>query len=279
MSLSLDKQLQGTWEKSRGRLRTDLERVETAINRLSAAQASWPVGGVLVTTVNTNPYYLLGFGVWALVAAIAPGGGDNPRTLYIWEQQSATDGQPLNLPAGPTGAQGPAGRTVVWWNDTGAPAAGVGSIGDMYLDDTTGEIYGPKAPAGWGTPIATIMGPQGDKGDKGDTGDTGATGDSSTWLTGAGVPGAGLGEDGDMYLDSGAHDVYGPKTGGAWGSSVCNIQGPAGTPGTGTAISRVVQTGDTYTVEDTQSVIVMDYYCVEGTGVLAIEGDGVLAVL
>jgi hypothetical protein len=51
------------------------------------------------------------------------------------------------------------------------------------------------------------------------------------WHTGAGVPSAGLGADGDMYLDTSTQDIYGPKSGGAWGAIVSNIAGlglPAG---------------------------------------------------
>ena len=32
---------------------------------------------------------------------------------------------------------------------TGTPAANVGSAGDFFLDTSTGDLYGPKAQAGW----------------------------------------------------------------------------------------------------------------------------------
>ena len=44
-------------------------------------------------------------------------------------------------------------------------------------------------------------------------------------------------------------------------------------------VDRVVETGTTFTIEDTFSVVVAEYFAIEGTGVLEIEGDGVLAVL
>src|SRR3990172_3418549 len=47
---------------------------------------------------------------------------------------------------------------------------------------------------------------------------------------GTGAPGAGLGADGDFYIDTAADAIYGPKTGGAWGSPTSLI-GPAGADG------------------------------------------------
>ena len=63
----------------------------------------------------------------------------------------------------------------------------------------------------------------------------GPQGLGSAWLQGAGVPGAGTGGNGDYYLNTSNGDIYGPKTAGAWGSSIFNIaegqQGPAGAAG------------------------------------------------
>lgn len=65
------------------------------------------------------------------------------------------------------------------------------------------------------------------------TGSTGADGaDGSLWFTGTGVPSSGIGSDGDMYLDLGSGDVYGPKASASWGTAAGNIAGPAGA-GTG----------------------------------------------
>lgn len=51
------------------------------------------------------------------------------------------------------------------------------------------------------------------------------------WHVGAGAPSDSLGEDGDMYLNSSNADVYGPKSGGAWGASAVNIRGATGDQG------------------------------------------------
>lgn len=54
---------------------------------------------------------------------------------------------------------------------------------------------------------------------------------NARWLTGAGVPAAGVGNDGDLYLNLTNYDIYGPKTAGAWGASVGNIKGDVGLTG------------------------------------------------
>jgi hypothetical protein len=55
-----------------------------------------------------------------------------------------------------------------------------------------------------------FMSPPGTAGPPGD--------DGLTILNGSGAPGAGLGSNGDFYIDTAASDIYGPKAGGAWGS-------------------------------------------------------------
>lgn len=82
-------------------------------------------------------------------------------------------------PAGPiglTGPQGPAGtnglngtngtngNTVL--NGSGAPSAGLGSVGDIYLDTASNNIYGPKTTNGWGSGTS-IVGPKGLQGTSG----------------------------------------------------------------------------------------------------------------
>lgn len=69
-------------------------------------------------------------------------------------------------------------------------------------------------------------GPQGEQGEKGDTGLPGTSGtpgtngiDGNDILVGSGAPGAGLGNNGDQYLDSDNGDIY-TKVAGTW-----NLQG------------------------------------------------------
>lgn len=49
-------------------------------------------------------------------------------------------------------------------------------------------------------------------------------------LSGEGAPESSFGRDGDFYLDTDAHWIYGPKTAGAWGSGTALV-GPAGDVG------------------------------------------------
>jgi hypothetical protein len=57
--------------------------------------------------------------------------------------------------------------------------------------------------------------------------------DGRTILNGSGVPGAGLGNNGDFYIDTASWDIYGPKTAGAWGAgtSLIGTTGGAGAQG------------------------------------------------
>jgi hypothetical protein len=65
-------------------------------------------------------------------------------------------------------------------------------------------------------------------GPEGPQGPAGA--DGKTVRSGAGSPAAGLGVDGDFYIDTSNNLIYGPKTGGSWGSGT-SIVGPAGPTG------------------------------------------------
>jgi hypothetical protein len=111
-----------------------------------------------------------------------------------------------------------------------------------------GGGVGPQGPPGDpGNP-----GPPGAKGDTGDTGSPGAPGadgqdgaagptgaDGKTVRSGTGAPAAGLGADGDFYIDTDADAIYGPKTAGAWGAATPlvgpqGLEGDPGPPGTTT---------------------------------------------
>lgn len=80
-------------------------------------------------------------------------------------------------PAGPAGAQGPQGvqgpQGSLLRYGVGAPSAGLGADGDMYVSDT-GNVY-EKAAGAW-VFRTSIVGPQGPQGPQGNTGATGATG-------------------------------------------------------------------------------------------------------
>jgi hypothetical protein len=91
-------------------------------------------------------------------------------------------------------------------------------------------IAGPTGPQG----ATGITGPQGSTGPQGPAGATGATGlagtDGHTILSGSGAPSSALGANGDYYIDTAAHTVYGPKSAGAWGGAT-GMVGPTGPTG------------------------------------------------
>jgi hypothetical protein len=89
---------------------------------------------------------------------------------------------------------------------------------------------------GYANGLISDIPPRGPKGDQGDTGDAGATGtpgsngsngsngvDGNHTYVGSGAPGAGLGNDGDQYVDADSGDIY-TKVTGTW-----NFQGNGGT--------------------------------------------------
>jgi hypothetical protein len=78
----------------------------------------------------------------------------------------------------------------------------------------------------------------------GSGGGGGGGGGGNTILTGSGAPSAGAGNTGDLYLDTAATRLYGPKAAGAWGSGVSLI-GPAGSTGATGAAGATGNTGAT----------------------------------
>lgn len=69
-----------------------------------------------------------------------------PKTAEGW-------GTPITLqgPAGADGQDGADGSQI--YAGEGAPDAGIGAVGDYYLDKASYDLYGPKTTSGWGTPL------------------------------------------------------------------------------------------------------------------------------
>ncbi|MEM9695901.1 MAG: hypothetical protein AAGA56_25380, partial [Myxococcota bacterium] len=86
------------------------------------------------------------------------------------------------------------------------PAADLGARGDLYLDTTLAQLYGPKNEDGWGVPIVLGGDPDPDPIE------------GAAFLTGDGAPLDSLGEDGDLYIDRQGDALYGPKESGMWGT-------------------------------------------------------------
>ncbi|NJL59697.1 MAG: hypothetical protein HC887_08705 [Desulfobacteraceae bacterium] len=115
---------------------------------------------------------------------------------------------------GATGLQGPKG-------DKGDPGETV------YVGGGGGSYPGPQGPKG-DTGAAGATGPQGSAGTDGEDGL-----DGKTVLNGIGVPAAGIGTDGDFYIDTAENKIYGPRTAGVWadGVSLIGQQCPKGDTG------------------------------------------------
>lgn len=58
---------------------------------------------------------------------------------------------------------------------SGAPDAGLGNVGDLYIDTTASRLYGPKTISGWGSGV-TLQGQQGETGATGEQGPQGIQG-------------------------------------------------------------------------------------------------------
>lgn len=143
-----------------------------------------------------------------------------------------------DLAAPITLAQGNKYAVMIGRTDAGAtyafPYAGFNSVGTVYsglpLTQTTCARIASTAPAVGNTvdtttPLAmdflgVVVGP--------------INGIASTVRNGSGPPGAGLGNDGDFYIDTTGNAIYGPKVSGAWpatGTSTVGPQGPTGATG------------------------------------------------
>lgn len=85
---------------------------------------------------------------------------------------------------GPQGPIGPAGDgSSDMYAGEEAPTVDVGENGDYYLNQNTGELYGPKDSDGWGNPIIVLMGEDGQDGADGQDGK-----DGSQIYAGTGIP-------------------------------------------------------------------------------------------
>jgi len=161
---------------------------------------------------------------------------------------------------GDTGARGPQGET--------GPQGERGPQG----------IQGPKGDAG--TPGSDgADGPQGVQGIQGEKGDPGT--DGKTILYGVGNPNFDFGTDGDFYINTAAHTIFGPKAGGEWPPGVLLVgvpggdgpQGPAGPPGLTTSVNGVEQVDGAIKLDNV--------YCTNGTTKVQFQdnGDGTVTIL
>ncbi|RKQ43271.1 endosialidase-like protein [Roseivirga pacifica] len=195
------------------------------LNGTGAPAATLGQDGDFYVDTNANTYYgPKSAGAWgAPTSLVGPAGADGADGI---DGTSGTDGVD-----GINGTDGVDGKSML--NGTGAPANTLGNNGDFYIDTNTNNIYGPKTAGTWGA-ATSLIGPAGADGTDGVDGIDGTNGtdgiDGKSMLNGTGAPAATLGIDGDIYFDTDANAIYGPKTAGAWGAAT-SLVGPAGADG------------------------------------------------
>src|SRR5262245_43255065 len=125
----------------------------------------------------------------------------------------------------PLGGGGGGAAVEEWLSGSVNPTAGVGDVGDWYLNTTDGSVWektdattwtlrsdltGPTGPAGPTGPTGATgsQGPAGATGPPGAQGPAGPAGTAEVWWAGAGAPSGATGAVGDWYLNTSNGDVY-----------------------------------------------------------------------
>lgn len=140
---------------------------------------------------------------------------------------------------GAAGAAGAAGSRI--YSGTSAPSSGLGVDGDYFWRTDTFDFYGPKASGSWPAPV-NLRGATGTTGAAGANGANGA--DGRTILSGTTAPSSGTGANGDFYINTVTHVIYGPKASGTWPAGV-SLVGPQGAAGTNGIDGRTILNGTT----------------------------------
>jgi hypothetical protein len=109
------------------------------------------------------------------------------------------------------------------------PVATDGKDGDIAINTVTWEVFAPKAAGTWPAGVS-LVGPQGAPGTNGTNGTNGL--DGKTVRYGAADPTATDGVDGDFWINTTTHFIFGPKASGAWPAGT-SLVGPAGSGGGG----------------------------------------------
>jgi hypothetical protein len=142
--------------------------------------------------------------------------------------------QGIQGPQGNQGIQGPPGQdgnTVLY--GTVNPTGATGVDGNFYINTATNFLFGPKAGGVWPAGV-TMTGPQGPQGIQGIQGIQGAQGNpgtpGNTVLYGAADPTGATGVDGNFYINTTTHFMFGPKAAGAWPAGF-SLVGPQGVQG------------------------------------------------
>lgn len=136
---------------------------------------------------------------------------------------------------GDTGPTGATGQAEAWLGGSSDPTSGEGSVGDWYLNYTSGDVFEKTGASTW-TNQGNIRGPQGIQGVKGDTGDTGPTGLAEGWWSGSADPTGGVGSVGDWYIQLTSYDIFEKTDVSTW-TLRGNVKGPQGDPGADSTVA------------------------------------------
>jgi len=157
-------------------------------------------------------------------------GAWSSSTTYAKDETVSSGGRSwISLQAGNLNHQPPStNASDAWWSlvaDKGA----TGTTGPAGAAGATGPqgATGAQGPTG-------ATGPQGPTGAQGPTGPAGAAGpsgaDGLSVLNGTTDPAAGVGVDGEFYINTTTNNIFGPKAAGVWPAGV-SLVGPTGATG------------------------------------------------
>ncbi|MDR3684784.1 MAG: hypothetical protein P4L11_13735 [Geothrix sp.] len=147
-------------------------------------------------------------------------------------------------PSGPQGGRGLPGvdgNTVLY--GTTDPTIATGVDGNFYINTATHTLFGPRAAGVW--PAGTsLVGPAGVNGTAGANGTNGV--DGNTILYGTVDPTGAVGLDGNFYINTAMHALFGPRAAGVWPAGT-SLVGPAGSgvPAGGTTGQALVKLSNT----------------------------------
>lgn len=189
--------------------------------RWNATTGQWEPGTMLASGTAAPPGTCVAGGLYLRSDPV-----NNIQQLYVcsntntWTMTSARSGLAANRPANCV-------------------------AGQTWLSTDTGAMTYCSATGTPGTWSATLAGPQGPSGPQGPAGISGNT----IW-NGAGTPAAGIGSNGDFYLNTTVSCLYGPKASGAWPGACTPLTGSpnfSGASGNSTMISTYLAAGLTKT--------------------------------
>ena len=170
----------------------------------------------------------------------------------LYDKTSSTSWHLDGSIRGANGTNGVDGATIL--TGPGAPSSSLGKNGDLYIDTTSAnrDVY-TKTAGSWGSPVTTLRGPAGPTGAPGADGAQGIPGtpgtpgapgaNGSTIFNGSGAPASGLGNNGDIYIDT-SNDHYYTKGSGTW-TDQGSMVGPAGATGSAGAAGAAGPAGPT----------------------------------